>query len=320
MTVIVVSDVHLGYEKSKQDEFIHFLEYNLEDYLGEIEHLVLLGDILDFWRRNNERLLFENLSILNRFVQYTESLTVHYVVGNHDFTLQRMVGAENLPFEFKDELQMTIGGNKFRFVHGHQFETKSRIASSVYKGLSRLLCLSGDSVGERTSQWWDMIETNLKEEISNIDWSELTPEEEIAVADLKRVEDLSQNEIKTLVDFMLKDVTQRSGPSPIMSEDWSDFREFATEEQLHYKAHWSRAISERKMAEASVEEQSIRETAKKTIGLEEDEFLVFGHTHRPFRGVSVANSGCWIEEDSLNSYVLIRNDGTVSVNPWPPPV
>ena len=45
---VVVSDVHLGTKYSNRDKFTDFIET-----LGnDVEHLVLLGDIFDFWRRD----------------------------------------------------------------------------------------------------------------------------------------------------------------------------------------------------------------------------------------------------------------------------
>jgi UDP-2,3-diacylglucosamine pyrophosphatase LpxH len=54
--IIVVSDVHLGYDESEKykcdkDNFNNFIDSELTK-LKANDHLVLLGDILDFWRKN----------------------------------------------------------------------------------------------------------------------------------------------------------------------------------------------------------------------------------------------------------------------------
>ena len=60
--IVVISDVHLGYEKCNTENFKRFV-----DFLGtqNIAHLVLLGDVLDFWRRSANNVVKENEEILN---------------------------------------------------------------------------------------------------------------------------------------------------------------------------------------------------------------------------------------------------------------
>jgi UDP-2,3-diacylglucosamine pyrophosphatase LpxH len=49
--IVVVSDVHLGYDQSDQNNFNNFIDSELTK-LTKNDHLVLLGDILNFWRKN----------------------------------------------------------------------------------------------------------------------------------------------------------------------------------------------------------------------------------------------------------------------------
>jgi UDP-2,3-diacylglucosamine pyrophosphatase LpxH len=46
--IIVVSDVHLGYDKSDKDNFNNFIDSDELIKLKPNDHLVLLGDVLDF--------------------------------------------------------------------------------------------------------------------------------------------------------------------------------------------------------------------------------------------------------------------------------
>lgn len=48
--ITAVSDLHFGFDKCNKDAFMRFVD--TYDFTGT-DHLVLLGDILDFWRRNN---------------------------------------------------------------------------------------------------------------------------------------------------------------------------------------------------------------------------------------------------------------------------
>jgi UDP-2,3-diacylglucosamine pyrophosphatase LpxH len=50
MMIIVVSDIHLGYNKCNKDLFEEFIDSKLTK-LHKTDHLILLGDLFDFWRR-----------------------------------------------------------------------------------------------------------------------------------------------------------------------------------------------------------------------------------------------------------------------------
>ncbi len=53
---VVVSDVHLGYSRSDSDAFLRFID----TYPGwnDTDRFILIGDIFDFWRRQNAKLLW----------------------------------------------------------------------------------------------------------------------------------------------------------------------------------------------------------------------------------------------------------------------
>jgi UDP-2,3-diacylglucosamine pyrophosphatase LpxH len=51
MMIIVVSDIHLGYNKCNKDLFDEFIDSKLTK-LDKTDHLILLGDLFDFWRKN----------------------------------------------------------------------------------------------------------------------------------------------------------------------------------------------------------------------------------------------------------------------------
>jgi predicted phosphodiesterase len=50
------------------------------------------------------------------------------------------------------------------------------------------------------------------------------------------------------------------------------------------------------------------------LGMEEDEYLIFGHTHRPFLegNNKVINSGSWVKDSAIyDTYVVIDKDEIV---------
>jgi len=62
--IIVVSDVHMGYEGSDIASFENFVYDYVSKKLGSNDYFVLLGDIFDFWRRKNMDSMLENKKVL----------------------------------------------------------------------------------------------------------------------------------------------------------------------------------------------------------------------------------------------------------------
>lgn len=148
--IVAVSDVHLGYEKCNRESFEDFIDNFLAK--EDIEHLVLLGDILDFWRRFKEGVLFENLQILYKLSTLNSTKTKkYYIIGNHDYCLCYLED-KPLSFTFSEELQLQSGDKKFKFIHGHQIEFGDFLP--FYEYICYILCGCGDEVGHVLSDSW----------------------------------------------------------------------------------------------------------------------------------------------------------------------
>ncbi|MGB6531471.1 MAG: metallophosphoesterase [Candidatus Nitrosopolaris sp.] len=126
--IIVTSDQHLGYDKSNVADFNNFLDYILTD--GEVESLILLGDLIDMWRRDASGLFLEFSEIVRKLFRIAEKVEVHIVAGNHDYHLLRLLD-HGYPFKFYKSLpdpssssvEITTTGNKrFIFKHGWEFD------------------------------------------------------------------------------------------------------------------------------------------------------------------------------------------------------
>ena len=147
--IIAVSDLHLGDQASNRQGFASFIEDFLKPKRDDITDLVLLGDILDLWRRNSSTVILENLDILNDVCAL--DFRVHYMVGNHDFIMTELgsgkddVGLpERSPFNpnnltIGEDQTLTNGGRKFRFIHGHQMSYW--YALPFYEAFSRSMCI-----------------------------------------------------------------------------------------------------------------------------------------------------------------------------------
>jgi UDP-2,3-diacylglucosamine pyrophosphatase LpxH len=160
--ILAVSDVHLGYNASNSGAFRDFLNSRCKS-LGRNDTLVLLGDIFDFWRRNNVAVALENESLFS----ILESLqtTIHYIIGNHDYTLVDLKAVDK-PFEVSKELRLENGGKTFNFIHGYQLEVLANLEPLTIKEYEELcvsLCLrTGDFFGDVLSIMWDMLHLSFK--------------------------------------------------------------------------------------------------------------------------------------------------------------
>jgi UDP-2,3-diacylglucosamine pyrophosphatase LpxH len=129
--IIVTSDQHLGYEKSNVDDFKNFLDYIFEEN-GDVQSLILLGDLIDMWRRDASGLFLEFSEIVNKLLKLTitKKIGVYIVAGNHDYHLLRLQDHgyqfkfyELLPSSSSPSAEITIpGGKKFTFKHGWEFD------------------------------------------------------------------------------------------------------------------------------------------------------------------------------------------------------
>ncbi|MHA1615236.1 MAG: metallophosphoesterase [Candidatus Thorarchaeota archaeon] len=159
--IIAVSDIHLGDPNSNRVGFIHFIEEFLKPKREEITQLILLGDVLDLWRRDPTTVILENLGVFNNLCSL--GFHVYYVVGNHDFIMidiaQGQTGGD-VPAGLAcnptnmtvcQEHQLVNGGNSFRFIHGHQINYW--YALPFYEMFSRAMCNVNNQVSELADVW-----------------------------------------------------------------------------------------------------------------------------------------------------------------------
>jgi len=168
--IIVVSDVHLSEKPEDKTverddrEFLEFLNHLKDDLLSDGGDLVILGDLIDFWRRDFAKALMEMEDVISVLVSFKDDVKVHYVVGNHDYYMLKLkeTFVEGFPFENVAEcVRLSDGEENFFFTHGYQLEV---LANPYYKSLTSYkcfaenLCLAGDDTGNAASEFWDTIQ------------------------------------------------------------------------------------------------------------------------------------------------------------------
>ncbi|MGQ9639775.1 MAG: metallophosphoesterase [Candidatus Bathyarchaeia archaeon] len=197
--IIVVSDIHLGYRNSNRKLFLNFLE-DLCKPMDSDDHLVLLGDILDFWRRNNVLVAIENEPIFKNL----ESLNskIHYVVGNHDYTLMTLKLPEDQYFNVSKTLRIRDGGVSYNFIHGYQLEVLALLEPLTieeYESLCISLCQrTGDFIGDILSVLWDTLHLTFKRGDRRRRAISSITEVPESRRDMHRVEQLARSSVKDL--------------------------------------------------------------------------------------------------------------------------
>lgn len=148
--IFVVSDLHLGdggprdnfSVDGKLQKFNEFLDY-VRDCDGE---LLLLGDVFDFWQANIGKVLARQMSLMDRFA----AMHATYVIGNHDADFEDLVGMKMLAHPFFERMtgpfERTIGGRRFKFMHGHELDPFNRDGTPRW---GRILAILGGILEDR---------------------------------------------------------------------------------------------------------------------------------------------------------------------------
>jgi len=146
MKVIVTSNQHLGYANADKTSFNLFLDSLNQD--NETTHLVLLGDVVDMWRRDASGVFLENRDTVEKLLGLGSAIKVYYVAGNHDYHVLDLKN-HSYPFDFRENLLLPDGAVTYRFVHGYEYDPEQRPA------LMELLCrVLSDDAGSLESDFW----------------------------------------------------------------------------------------------------------------------------------------------------------------------
>jgi UDP-2,3-diacylglucosamine pyrophosphatase LpxH len=146
MKVVVTSDQHLGYANSDKNAFNAFLDHLAQD--SEATHLVLLGDVVDMWRRDASGVFLENDDTMRKVLALKGKLEVYYVAGNHDYHALELQD-HSYPFQFQKDLTLRDGRTRYRFVHGYEFDPEQ---DAIW--MEALCRVMSDEIGSFESGFW----------------------------------------------------------------------------------------------------------------------------------------------------------------------
>lgn len=149
MAIIAVSDQHLGIETVDKPAFNRFLDQLQTD--ADVTDLVLLGDIVDMWRRDASGVFLENNDTFDKIIALKKKMRVYYIAGNHDYHVLKLQGYR-YPIAFMKDLSLQQGNVTIRFLHGYEFDDmqKEHFMESLCHAMS-------DEKGTRNSNIWAVL-------------------------------------------------------------------------------------------------------------------------------------------------------------------
>jgi UDP-2,3-diacylglucosamine pyrophosphatase LpxH len=221
LKVVVVSDVHLGYSCSDRDKFGQFLDHLLQD--KDATHFILLGDIVDMWRRDASGVFLESHSFLEQILALAKRMQVTFLAGNHDYHLRCLVNDNKpgrfYPIQFLPEPSWGVendpkkehtsyalddddSGCKYLFKHGWEYDPEQ------HRPVMESMChVMSDEAGNVESAVWNSLtqgpkewlvwlkslaEPNLRQQIRNV---QIRPEDRLKDS-LDKVEQNACKDVK----------------------------------------------------------------------------------------------------------------------------
>jgi len=125
MKRIIISDTHIGSKFYRAEELLEFLREE------SFDQLILAGDIIDFIKIP---LFTERCAEILREVCFQKD--VIYIVGNHDESLDGLIGSRFANVSFCRKFEFIENGRTFRVEHGDRFDTGFIHTATIVKIIS----------------------------------------------------------------------------------------------------------------------------------------------------------------------------------------
>jgi UDP-2,3-diacylglucosamine pyrophosphatase LpxH len=146
LAIVAVSDQHLGMETVDKAAFNRFLDQLQND--SSVTDLVLLGDVVDMWRRDASGVFLENRDTFDKIFALQKKMQVHYIAGNHDYHVLRLQ-SHAYPLKFIRNLTLQQNNVNVVFKHGYEFDEMQR------EHFMESLCHAmSDAKGDRDNNIW----------------------------------------------------------------------------------------------------------------------------------------------------------------------
>ncbi len=153
--ILVLGDLHLGLVEN--DPKIQRLEQLFKEF-SDIEILILLGDIFDFYFECPEKVKEIYGPVLNLLEKEAKKFPIFYLQGNHDFFPLGLLSEIGVKVISKDFI-LNYSGKKIYFTHGDLLTLSGRATSTfltfpLWQKMAKLLpCEFIYSLASRISRW-----------------------------------------------------------------------------------------------------------------------------------------------------------------------
>lgn len=120
MALYIFSDAHLGStELEGEDKKYQKISQLFELIKKDGDHLVILGDLFDFWFEYKNAIPNEYMKMLSLLGDLkNHGVKIDYVCGNHDFWMGDFFPTQmEIPI-YKDEFELVYADRKIFFIHG----------------------------------------------------------------------------------------------------------------------------------------------------------------------------------------------------------
>lgn len=126
--------------------FNRFLDQLQSD--ASVTDLILLGDIVDMWRRDASGVFLENKDTMDKVIALQKKMRVYYIAGNHDYHVLKLQG-HGYPVTFLKNLSLQQDNVTIKFFHGYEFDELQR------EHFMESLCHAmSDQKGNRDNNIW----------------------------------------------------------------------------------------------------------------------------------------------------------------------
>lgn len=142
VSVVVISDVHLGTYGCHATELLNYLK-SIDPKI-----LVLNGDIIDAWQFSKSYFPHTHFEVINEiFKKVAKGTRVVYITGNHDEFLRRYSDMEVGNILLTDKFLLNIDNKKTWIFHGDVFDNTTKGAAKILaklggKGYDLLILLN----------------------------------------------------------------------------------------------------------------------------------------------------------------------------------
>lgn len=137
--LLIISDVHIGYEESMNKQGVLVPRFQFKDVIQRLEKIfektmpekvIINGDIKHEFGRISDQEWRETLKLIDFILQNAKKLIL--IKGNHDTILGPIADKANV--EIKEKLTFTAGSRKFLVIHGHKIPNRTPNCDTIIIG------------------------------------------------------------------------------------------------------------------------------------------------------------------------------------------